>query len=146
MALWIQNHLFSFIFANNLYITKIIKGLGTDIVEVNRIAEKILQDAGFKEMIFSKNEIYYCEKQTFQYEHYAARFAAKEAFFKALGTGWATGTHFNEIEIIHDANGKPFFQLTGETKITLSPLNVENISVSLSHTKSMAIATVIIED
>lgn len=123
-----------------------IKGIGTDIIEINRIAEKIIQDKGFKEMIFSKNEINYCEKQKFQFEHFTARFAAKEAFFKALGTGWATGTHFNEIELIHDAKGKPFFQFTGETKITLSILNLQNISVSLSHTKNMAIAFVIIED
>ena len=63
-----------------------IKGLGTDIVEVDRIAEKIASDSGFKEIVFSKNEIVYCEQQQFKTENYAARFAAKEAFFKAIGS------------------------------------------------------------
>ncbi|MEO7210523.1 MAG: holo-ACP synthase [Chitinophagaceae bacterium] len=123
-----------------------IKGLGTDIVEVDRIAEKITSDSGFKELVFSKNEIDYCEQQKFKAEHYAARFAAKEAFFKALGTGWASGTHFNEIEIQHDAAGKPFLNFLGETKKTFATLQQQKISVSLSHTKTMATAIVIIED
>lgn len=123
-----------------------IKGLGTDIVEVDRITEKIANDSGFKELVFSKNEIDYCERQKFKAEHYAARFAAKEAFFKALGTGWASGTHFNEIEIQHDAAGKPFLNFLGETKKTFATLQQQKISVSLSHTKTMATAIVIIED
>jgi len=58
-----------------------IAGLGIDIVEVERIAEKIEKDNGFRELVFSANEIAYCESKTYKYEHYAARFAAKEAFF-----------------------------------------------------------------
>ncbi len=123
-----------------------IKGLGTDIVEADRIAEKIANDSGFKELVFSKNEIDYCEQQKFKAENYAARFAAKEAFFKALGTGWASGTHFNEIEIQHDAAGKPFLNFLGETKKTFAILQQQKISVSLSHTKTLATAVVIIED
>ncbi len=123
-----------------------IKGLGTDIVEVDRIAEKIANDSGFKELVFSKNEIDYCEQQKFKAENYAARFAAKEAFFKALGSGWASGTHFNEIEIQHDAAGKPFLNFLGETKKTFATLQQQKIFVSLSHTKTLATAIVIIED
>ena len=65
-----------------------IFGIGTDLIEVARIAEKMEKKAGFKELVFSADEIIYCEARTFKYEHYAARFAAKEAFLKALGTGW----------------------------------------------------------
>lgn len=122
-----------------------LAGLGTDLMEVERIAEKINKESGFREMVFSKTEIDYCESKTNKFEHYAARFAAKEAFFKALGTGWQTGTHFNEVEITNDESGKPVLVLLDETKKTLSPLGIRNILVSLSHLKEIASAVVIIE-
>ncbi len=75
----------------------------------------------------------------------AARFAAKEAFLKALGTGWAKGTAFNEIEIYNDEEGKPYFRFHGITAETVAGLKLEKISVSLSHIKTMACAMVILE-
>ena len=122
-----------------------LAGLGTDLTEVERIAEKINKRSGFREMVFSKTEIAYCESKTNKFEHYAARFAAKEAFFKALGTGWLEGTHFNEVEITNDESGKPALVLLGETKKTLSALGISKILVSLSHLKTIASAVVIIE-
>ncbi len=122
-----------------------IAGLGTDMIEVERVATKIAKDSGFRELVFSKNEIDYCEGKTNKYEHYAARFAAKEAFFKALGTGWLNGTAFNEVEVIHDEKGKPTIALLGETAAVISAMNVTNISVSLTHLKTIASAVVIIE-
>lgn len=122
-----------------------LAGLGTDLIEVKRIGEKIDKGSGFREMVFSKTEIAYCESKTNRFEHYAARFAAKEAFFKALGTGWLEGTHFNEVEISNDGSGKPVLVLLGETKKTLSTLGIRKILVSLSHLKSIALAVVIIE-
>ena len=122
-----------------------IAGLGTDLVEVGRIAAAMEKQAGFREMIFSATEIAYCESKTNKYEHYAARFAAKEAFFKALGTGWLTGTVFSEIEIINNEDGKPGILLSGETANTLAPMRIINIMVSLTHVKAMASAVVIIE-
>jgi holo-[acyl-carrier protein] synthase len=122
-----------------------IAGLGTDIVEVERIAEKIEKNNGFRELVFSTNEISYCESKTQKYEHYAARFAAKEAFFKALGTGWLNGTAFNEVEIVNDELGKPEIKLLGETQTTISAFQIINIMVSLTHVKSIALATIIIE-
>jgi len=65
-----------------------IKGIGIDMIEPERVATRIKKKKGFRELVFSKNEIAYCEKKTNKFEHYAARFAAKEAFFKAIGTGW----------------------------------------------------------
>ncbi len=123
-----------------------IRGVGIDMIEVERVAEKIGKNAGFKELVFSKNEIQYCESKANQYEHYAARFAAKEAFLKALGTGWKDGTAFNEIEIVNDELGKPVLFFLANTAITLAAMKLGKISVSLSHLKSMASAVVIIEN
>ncbi len=122
-----------------------ITGLGTDIIEVERIAAKIGKESGFRELVFSAHEIAYCEAKAHKYEHYAARFAAKEAFFKALGTGWANDTAFNEVEIRNDASGQPHVVLLGQTAYTLSHIDVQKIHVSLSHIKTMATATIIIE-
>ena len=123
-----------------------IFGIGTDMIEVERIAEKIGKNAGFKELVFSKKEIIYCEAKTNKYQHYAARFAAKEAFFKALGTGWKNGTAFNEIEILNNEMGKPSIYFLGETALSVAAMNLGKIAVSLSHLKSTAVAFVIIEN
>jgi len=122
-----------------------ITGLGIDIIEVERVATKISKETGFRELVFSKKEIDYCETKTDKFVHYAARFAAKEAFLKALGTGWLGGTSFNEIEITNDDAGKPDLILLGATRKELIPLGAIKISVSLSHIKTIASAVVIIE-
>ncbi len=122
-----------------------IFGIGTDLVDVERISLKLEKKAGFKELVFSADEIIYCEARAFKYEHYAARFAAKEAFLKAMGTGWRQGTAFNEIEICNDGEGKPEFRFHGITAETVKELKLGKISVSLSHIKSFACAMVIIE-
>jgi|SRR5882757_7348385 len=122
-----------------------IAGLGIDLTEVERIAASIRKEAGFRELVFSPKEIDYCEKKTNKFEHYAARFAAKEAFFKALGTGWAEGTAFNEVEITNDDKGKPQLALLGATKKSLVSWGILKISLSLSHLKTIASAVVIIE-
>jgi holo-[acyl-carrier protein] synthase len=122
-----------------------IFGIGTDMIEVERVAEKIGKNAGFRELVFSKEEITYCEAKTNKYEHYAARFAAKEAFFKALGTGWKNGTAFNEIEITNNEIGKPAISFLGKTAKAIAGMKLGKILVSLSHLKTLASATVIIE-
>ena len=122
-----------------------IDGLGIDMVDVDRIAGKISKEAGFRELVFSPGEIAYCETKANKFEHYAARFAAKEAFFKALGTGWADGTAFSEVEITNNTSGQPDLNLLGRTRDRLAPLKINKILVSLSHIKTMASAVVIIE-
>lgn len=123
-----------------------ITGVGIDIIEVERVASKIGKEQGFREMVFSKEEIDYCESKTHKFEHYAARLAAKEAFFKALGTGWAKGTAFNEINIFNNELGKPEITLIGETANTLQHLQDSKINISLSHLKNIAAAIVVIEE
>jgi len=123
-----------------------IKGIGTDIIEVERVASKMQKENGFRELVFSAAEIKYCEKKTNKYEHYAARFAAKEALGKALGLGWAEGTTINEVEILNNSEGKPYINFIGETAKKIASLNLGNIHVSLSHIKIYATAVVIIEE
>lgn len=122
-----------------------IIGIGIDMIETARMETKIAKESGFREMVFSASEISYCESSANKYQHYAARFAAKEAFFKALGTGWKNGTAFNEIEITNDDSGKPEIILYGETAITINSMSIGKISVSLSHLKDIAAAVVVIE-
>ncbi|UYQ93897.1 holo-ACP synthase [Chitinophaga horti] len=123
-----------------------ITGIGTDIVEVERVAAKIDKGQGFRELVFTPHEIGYCELQGSKYESYAARFAAKEAFLKALGTGYGHGgVHFYEIEIRNDAAGKPEIYLIGDAEKLYAERNIRQVSVSLSHVKTMATAFVIIE-
>ncbi len=123
-----------------------ITGIGTDIVEVDRVAEKIMKGNGFREMIFTPHEIAYCEKQGGKYESYAARFAAKEALLKALGTGWGNGNiNFDEIETRNNSVGKPELYLVGNAAAQYELLKLKKIFVSLSHVKTTAIAMVIVE-
>ena len=122
-----------------------IFGIGTDLIEVERVAHKMEKKEGFKELVFSPGEIIYCEARANKYEHYAARFAAKEAFLKAIGTGWRNGTAFSEIEIYNDEEGKPEIRFLGNTAETITGMKLGKVFVSLSHLKTIACAMVIIE-
>ena len=123
-----------------------IEGIGIDMIEVERVSEKMARAEGFRELVFSQNEIDYCEKKKNKFEHYAARFAAKEAFYKAIGAGWMNGTAFNEIEITNDDKGKPLIKFLGNTLALMNQMGILNIHVSLTHLKTMASAVVIIEN
>lgn len=120
-----------------------ILGTGTDIIEVERVRKAIEKEA-LKKKVFSKREIEYCEKDK-SCQSYAARGAAKEAFFKALGTGWRDKMNIYEVEILNDELGKPFIELSGETLKVFEQKGGGQIHVSLSHIKETAIAFVIIE-
>ncbi len=122
-----------------------IFGIGTDIIEVNRIAIKLEKEESLKETLFTSKEIAYCEKLKSKNQNYAARFAAKEAFFKALGTGWREGMAYKEIEIINNKLGKPEIFLHGKAKEYSDKLSLKNIHLSISHIKEIANALVIIE-
>jgi holo-[acyl-carrier protein] synthase len=121
-----------------------IFGIGIDNIEVDRV-RKQLEKNGFKEKIFSPAEIEYCDARKNYAERYAARFAAKEAFLKAIGTGWRGGLAFNEIEVLNDKLGKPVLKLYGKVKAFVEENGLENIHVSLTHLKNYASAIVIIE-
>ena len=122
-----------------------IFGIGIDHIEVARVKKQIVLDNGFKEKIFSENEIKYCDGKRNKEQNYAARFAAKEAFFKALGTGWRNGFEFKEVEIINDELGKPEIRLFGKTKKFAEENSLQNFQVSMTHLKEFAAAFVTIE-
>ena len=125
-----------------------IFGIGTDIVNIKRI-DNLLKKRGFafKNKIFSKKEISYCEKRKNSCAFYAKRFAAKEAFSKALGTGIRKGVNLKNIEIHNNSHGKPFISLKGNLANYLKKkVKCKNydIHLSLSDDKPWAQATVII--
>lgn len=122
-----------------------VTGVGIDLIEVDRVMSSMKKERGFRELVFSATEIAYCQPKVNRFEHYAARYAAKEAFFKALGTGWMDGTAFNEVEILNQSNGKPYLNFLGATADTIGKLKLKNIQVSLTHIKTMASAVVTIE-
>jgi holo-[acyl-carrier protein] synthase len=122
-----------------------IVGNGIDLVEVSRITEKLQKGNAFRDKIFSQSEVEYCEKCAKRYESYAARFAAKEAFLKATGKGMLLGYDLNEIEVVNDADGKPFIKLNGNFLKYFNENGWKTIHLSLSHIPATACAFVIIE-
>ena len=123
-----------------------IVSIGIDIVEVYRIRETISRTPRFVERVYTMRERDYCEsKGAAAAQSYAARFAAKEAFLKALKTGWRGKITWHDIEIISGENGVPSLKIEGEAKNILDDLGANQIHLSLSHTTQHAVAQVILE-
>ena len=122
-----------------------IYGIGIDIVDINRVSKSIKQKR-FVQRVFNKIEIFKCNKQKNKKNCYAKRFAAKEAFSKALGTGIANGINFSEIVVQNNDKGKPSIKLLGKTKEIVDRIIKRKfvIFLTLSDDKPFAIATVII--
>ena len=123
-----------------------IFGIGTDIISVDRIKNS-LKNRIFINRIFNEKEIFKCKKIKNSINCYAKRFAAKEAFSKALGTGISDGINFNEIIILNKRSGKPYISIIGQTKKTLKKKFKRKkliISLSLSDEKKYAVAFVTI--
>tara|TARA_B100001248_G_scaffold245285_1_gene215013 strand:- start:4853 stop:5236 length:384 start_codon:yes stop_codon:yes gene_type:complete len=111
-----------------------IYGVGTDIVKIKRIKDSIKKES-FITRIFNDVEISKCNKTIKRYNCYAKRFAAKEAFSKALGTGISKGINFNEIVVLNEKNGKPFIKLLKKTKEKVEKkLKKKKFKISLSLT------------
>ena len=121
-----------------------IFGVGVDIIEVDRIEAKLRRTPGLKDKLYTPVEIGYCESKKFPAQHYAARFAAKEAVMKALGTGLAGGGTWQDIEVLPDAQGKPVMSLTGYFENLAREMGVQRIFVSLSHAQEYAVAQVLL--
>ncbi len=124
-----------------------IVGLGLDISEIDRIEAAIVRHGQrFLDRLFTPGETEYCERHQNRYERYAARFAAKEAAMKALGTGWAHGIRWRDIEVTREASGKPTLRLTGAAREFAERLGVRHISLSITHSGNLALAQVIFEN
>ena len=124
-----------------------IVGTGVDLAEVPRIRASIERfGAKFVGRIYTPAEIAYVERKANKYERYAARFAAKEAGMKAIGTGWRLGVRWQDFEVANLRTGKPTLLLHGVAARVAEKLGVRNIALSLTHTKELGMAHVILED
>ncbi len=123
-----------------------IVGMGIDLAEVERMEAAIRRHGhALVERVFTPGEIRYCESHRNATERYAARFAAKEAAMKALGTGWRRGVRWVDIEVANEPGGRPTLRLHGRTKELAEERGVRRISLSMTHTSGFALAQVIFE-
>ncbi len=121
-----------------------VKGIGVDIIEIGRVRRSIEKGGTlFLEKVFTPREVAYCTARQNPYQHYAARFAAKEAVSKALSTGWAGEFRWKNVEVMNDPSGQPHIAFSGTLGETLAGASV---FVSLSHSDSHVVAMVVIEE
>lgn len=121
-----------------------VRGIGVDIIEIERI-KKVVSDAGdmFLKRIFTDGEAAYCQSKSNVFQHFAARFAAKEAVGKALATGWAGEFRWRDVEVTNDVSGKPHIHLHGKVRDLLEG---HRVLISLSHSDSHVVAMALIEE
>jgi holo-[acyl-carrier protein] synthase len=125
----------------------VIVGTGVDLAEVARIRASIERfGLKFTGRIFTPGEIAYVERKANKFERYAARFAAKEAGMKAIGTGWKRGVRWQDFEVANLPTGKPTLRLHGVAAKIAEGMKVRNVSLSLTHTAELGMAHVILED
>jgi holo-[acyl-carrier protein] synthase len=123
-----------------------IVGTGIDIVEVLRIAQMIEKHGElFITRVYTDHEIEYCSGRKAATQHYAGRWAAKEAVLKALGTGWRRGISWRDIEIRNDAKGAPTVQLRGGARDVMRAAHIGKLHISISHCRNYAVAHVVAE-
>lgn len=118
-----------------------IAGIGTDIIEVVRIGQMIERHGElFLERVFTAAEIRYCQGRKHAMEHYAGRWAAKEAILKCLGTGWSKGISWTDLEVVNDLGGAPRVVLAGAAADIAHGLGIREIMISISHCRAYAVA------
>lgn len=122
-----------------------ILGIGTDLVAPARLADKLRRSPALRAKLFAPAEIAYCEQMADPAQHYAGRFAAKEALLKALGCGLTTTFDLHEAAVTNDAQGAPGFEITGALARLVSERGVARIHLSISHIPVAASAVVILE-
>ncbi|MEW6606372.1 MAG: holo-ACP synthase [bacterium] len=124
-----------------------IYGIGNDIIEISKIKKSILSSNGaFLMRVFTDYEIKYCNSKKNRYQHYAVRFAAKEALMKAIGIGWQKGVKWKDVEVRNGELGKPTLNLYGKVKQLVDEMGVRNVLVTLSHCEEYAVAEVVLEN
>ncbi len=120
-----------------------VLGIGIDIIEIERIQESVEKYGDhFLNKVYTETELNYCLSKTNKYQHLAARFAAKEAVFKALTTGWNKDVGWQDIEIYNEPNGMPLVKLKGDLETFLS--NGKNLKISMSHSRDYVTCVAII--
>ena len=118
-------------------------GLGVDLVEIDRMRKVLERTPRFAMRVFTEAERGYCEERPDPATHYAARFAAKEAAVKALGTGFSDGIGFSDVEVVSNAKGRPLLILHGKAAEMAYDMGVTDMPLSISHTDNDAVACVI---
>lgn len=123
-----------------------IVGVGVDIVEIEKLRlAMVRRGERLRNRAFTPAEIEYCQERASQYQHYAARFAAKEAAFKAIGTGWRDGVGWHDAEVKNELSGKPNLILRGRALELAHRIGARHFWLSLSHTDHYAVAQVVLE-
>lgn len=123
-----------------------IVAIGIDLVEIGRIEEVFARRGDrFRIRVFTEGEIRYCERRASKFASYAARFAVKEAAMKALGTGWAGGVGWTDIEVVSGPNGAPALQLHNRAQERLREIGATKAHVSITHSGNLAMAEVVLE-
>lgn len=122
-----------------------VLGLGVDLADVPRMRRAMERQEGLCERLFCDREISYCRGKRYPYTHFAARFAAKEAFLKALGTGLRGKMNWLEMEVRSDELGRPSLQVQGECLTALRAIGGKTVHLSLTHQAGAAVAVVLIE-
>ena len=117
-----------------------ILGTGIDIIEIKRIRKVIAGNKTFLNRVFTAGEIAYCESKTNKYQHYAVRFAAKEAILKAFGTGMSAGMKWTDIEVLRGAGGGPIVNISGAARDLADLRGVKQVLLSYSHDEGYAVA------
>ena len=124
-----------------------IIAIGIDIIEIARVEDVFSrQGERFRKRVFTEAEIDYCERRASRMSSYAARFAAKEAAMKALGTGWSDGVRWRDIEVVRGETGAPALHLHGRALERLGEIGARRAHLSLTHSEQIAMAEVILED
>ena len=121
-----------------------ILGMGVDVCDVNRL-RRALARTGFRRRVFRETEARYCSGRARPEVHYAARFAAKEAFFKALGTGWGGGVGWRDVAVSQRRTGAPVLRIEGAAARLTRSMGVSRSHLSLSHSGDYAVAVVVLE-
>jgi holo-[acyl-carrier protein] synthase len=124
--------------------TKMILGVGTDIVEIVRIGQMIERHGEhFLQRIYTDEEIRYCQRRKESYQHFAGRWAAKEAVMKTMGTGWTRGVGWLDIEVATKRSGQPVINIRGTARDIASDFGIDEVLISISHCRAYATATAI---
>lgn len=121
-----------------------IIGLGTDIVEIVRIGKMIERHGElFLNRVFTEDEVRYCQRRRESYQHFAGRWAAKEAVMKTLGTGWTRGVGWQDIEVCSAKSGRPTINIRGQAREFADKLGIDDVLITISHCRLYATATAV---
>ena len=120
-----------------------LAGIGVDIVEIARMERALKRTPSFRTRLFTEEERAYCDSSARPAEHYAARFAAREAVLKALGTGFSEGIGYSDVSVTRDANGRPRALLQGRAKEVAEAQGIQEVALSLSFPRERAVANAV---